>query len=142
MVDVCAIEFCFVDILSCWCAFVVPSHKWMQMMPNKREYREECRELEYRKCESVLQQGVARGVLVALWLGIAASPLLLLVAATMLLGWLSLGDHGLLHYWQPLLLIGGVTGALVGGWLAERVRLRHGLLAFYARLMNNPELNR
>lgn len=46
------------------------------MMPNKREYREECRELEYRKRESVLQQGVARGVQVALWLGIAASPLL------------------------------------------------------------------
>lgn len=112
------------------------------MMPNKREYREECRELEYRKRESVLQQGVAQGVLVALWLGIAASPLLLLVAAIMLLGWLLLGDQELLHYWQPLLLVGGVTGALVGGWLAERVRLRHGLLAFYARLMNNPELNR
>ncbi|MFM5648400.1 hypothetical protein ACET7Q_09340 [Aeromonas veronii] len=112
------------------------------MMPNKRECKEECRELEYREPESVLQQGVARGVLVALWLGIAASPLLLLVAATMLLGWLSLGDQGLLHYWQPLLLVGGVTGALVGGWLAERVRLHHGLLAFYGRLMNNPELNR
>ncbi|HDO1382181.1 TPA: hypothetical protein P2R06_000411 [Aeromonas veronii] len=115
-------------------------------MPNKRECREECREecgeLEHREREGVLQQGVGRGVLVALWLGIAASPLLLLVAATMLLGWLSLGDQGLLHYWQPLLLAGGVTGALVGGWLAERVRLRHGLLAFYARLMNNPELNR
>ncbi|WP_368166420.1 hypothetical protein [Aeromonas sp. R4-1] len=111
-------------------------------MPNKQEYREECRELEYRERESVLQQRVARGVLVALWLGIAASPLLLLVAAIMLLGWLLLGDHGLLHYWQSLLLVGGVTGALVGGWLAERVRLRHGLLAFYARLMNNPELNR
>lgn len=88
----------------------------MQMMPNKRECKEECRELEHRERESVLQQGVARGVLVVLWLGIAASPLLLLVAATMLLGWLSLGDHGLLHYWQPLLLIGGVTGVLVGGW--------------------------
>ncbi|MFM4748499.1 hypothetical protein [Aeromonas veronii] len=112
------------------------------MMPNKRECKEECRELEHRERESVLQQGVARSVLVALWLGIAASPLLLLVAATMLLGWLSLGDQGLLHYWQSLLLVGGVTGALVGGWLAERVRLRHGLLAFYARLMNNPELNR
>ncbi|WP_234879962.1 hypothetical protein [Aeromonas veronii] len=112
------------------------------MMPNKRECKEECRELEYRERESVLQQGVARGVLVALWLGIAASPLLLLVAATMLLGWLSLGDQELLHYWQSLLLVGGVTGALVGGWLAERVRLRHGLLAFYAQLMNNPELNR
>ncbi len=111
-------------------------------MPNKREYRDECRELEYRKRESVLQQGVARGVQVALWLGIAASPLLLLVAAIMLLGWLLLGDQELLHYWQSLLLAGGVTGALVGGWLAERVRLRHGLLAFYARLMNNPELNR
>ncbi|MFM5753254.1 hypothetical protein ACET52_00120 [Aeromonas veronii] len=108
------------------------------MMPNKRECKEECREWEHR----VLQQGVARGVLVTLWLAIAASPLLLLVVATMLLGWLSLGDQGLLHYWQPLLLVGGVTGALVGGWLAERVRLRHGLLAFYARLMNNPELNR
>ncbi|WP_421353922.1 hypothetical protein [Aeromonas veronii] len=112
------------------------------MMPNKRECKEECRELEYRERESVLQQGVGGGVLVALWLGIAASPLLLLVAATMLLGWLSLGDQGLLRYWQPLLLVGGVTGALVGGWLAERVRLHHGLLAFYARLMNNPELNR
>ncbi|MGL5376038.1 MAG: hypothetical protein ACRDA6_16850 [Aeromonas veronii] len=98
--------------------------------------------MEYRKCESVLQQGVARGVQVALWLEIAASPLLLLVAAIMLLGWLLLGDQELLHYWQSLLLAGGVTGALVGGWLAERVRLRHGLLAFYARLMNNPELNR
>ena len=82
-------------------------------MPNKQEYREECRELEYRERESVLQQGVARGVLVALWLGIAASPLLLLVAATMLLGLLSLGDQELLHYWQLLLLVGGVTG--VGG---------------------------
>ncbi|MFQ1996676.1 hypothetical protein [Aeromonas veronii] len=112
------------------------------MMPNKRECKEECRELDHRERESVLQQGVARSVLVALRLGIAASPLLLLVAATMLLGWLSLGDHGLLYYWQPLLLVGGVTGALVGGWLAERVRLRHGLLAFYGRLMNNPELNR
>ncbi|HHQ4893440.1 TPA: hypothetical protein ACSP31_001444 [Aeromonas veronii] len=71
--------------------------------------------MEYRKCESVLQQGVARSVLVALWLGIAASPLLLLVAAIMLLGWLLLGDQELLHYWQPLLLVGGVTGALVGG---------------------------
>ncbi len=111
-------------------------------MPNKRECKEECRELDHRERESVLQQGVARSVLVALRLGIAASPLLLLVAATMLLGWLSLGDHGLLYYWQPLLLVGGVTGALVGGWLAERVRLRHGLLAFYGRLMNNPELNR
>lgn len=111
-------------------------------MPNKRECKEEYRELEYRERESVLQQGVARGVLVALWLGIAASPLLLLVAAIMLLGWLLLGDQGLLHYWQSLLLVSGVTGALVGGWLAERVRLRHGLLAFYARLMNNPELNR
>ena len=77
-----------------------------------------------------------------LWLAIAASPLLLIVAATMLLGWLLLGDQGLLHYWQPLLLVSGGTGALVGGWLAEWVRLRHGLLAFYARLMNNPELNR
>ncbi|MGL6412857.1 hypothetical protein ACSZMN_01655 [Aeromonas veronii] len=112
------------------------------MMPNKQEYREECRELEHRERESVLQQGVGRGVLVALWLGIAASPLLLLVAATMLLGWLSLGDQGLLYYWQQLLLVGGVTGAVAGGWLAERVRLCHGLLAFYARLMNNPELNR
>ncbi|WP_234915767.1 hypothetical protein [Aeromonas veronii] len=112
------------------------------MMPNKRECKEECREWEHRERESVLQQGVARGVLVTLWLAIAASPLLLLVVATMLLGWLSLGDQGLLHYWQPLLLVGGVTGALVGGWLAERVRLRHGLLAFYARLMHNPELNR
>ncbi|MFM4994207.1 hypothetical protein ACEUCK_20090 [Aeromonas veronii] len=112
------------------------------MMPNKRECKEECREWEYRERESVLQQGVARGVQVALWLGIAASPLLLLLAAIMLLGWLLLGDQELLHYWQPLLLVGGVTGALVGGWLAERVRLRHGLLAFYARLMNNPELNR
>ncbi len=111
-------------------------------MPNKREYREECRELEHRERESVLQQGVARGVLVTLWLAIAASPLLLLVAATMLLGWLLLGDQELLHYWQSLLLAGGVTGALVGGWLAERVRLRHGLLTFYVRLMNNPELNR
>ncbi|MFE8711194.1 hypothetical protein [Aeromonas allosaccharophila] len=91
--------------------------------------------MEHRERESVLQQGVGRGVLVALWLGIAASPLLLL-------GWLSLGDQGLLHYWQLLLLVGGVTGAVAGGWLAERVRLRHGLLAFYARLMNNPELNR
>ncbi|MGH1410044.1 MAG: hypothetical protein ACRAUW_11040 [Aeromonas sp.] len=98
--------------------------------------------MEYRERESVLQQGIARGVLVTLWLVIAASPLLLLVAAIMLLGWLLLGDQGLLHYWQSLLLVGGVTGALVGGWLAERVRLRHGLLAFYARLMNNPELNR
>ncbi|WP_421250296.1 hypothetical protein [Aeromonas sp. 600584] len=98
--------------------------------------------MEYRKRESVLQQRVARGGLVTLWLAIAASPLLLLVVATMLLGWLLLGDQGLLHYWQSLLLVGGVTGALVGGWLAERVRLRHGLLAFYARLMNNPELNR
>ncbi|WP_421221507.1 hypothetical protein [Aeromonas sp. 602293] len=112
------------------------------MMPNKRECKEECREWEHREREGVLQQGVARCVLVALWLGIAASPLLLLVAAIMLLGWLLLGDQGLLHYWQSLLLVGGVTGALVGGWLAERVRLRHGLLAFYARLMNNPELNR
>ncbi|WP_239497817.1 hypothetical protein [Aeromonas allosaccharophila] len=98
--------------------------------------------MEHRERESVLQQGVGRGVLAALWLGIAASPLLLLVAVTMLLGWLSLGDLGLLHYWQLLLLVGGVTGAVAGGWLAERVRLRHGLLAFYARLMNNPELNR
>ncbi|WP_254204466.1 hypothetical protein [Aeromonas sp. FDAARGOS 1405] len=98
--------------------------------------------MEHRERESVLQQGVARGVLVTLWLAIAASPLLLLVVATMLLGWLLLGDQELLHYWQPLLLVGGVTGALVGGWLAERVRLRHGLLAFYSRLMNNPELNR
>ncbi|MFQ1747935.1 hypothetical protein [Aeromonas veronii] len=98
--------------------------------------------MEHRERESVLQQGVARGVLVTLWLAIAASPLLLLVVATMLLGWLLLGDQELLHYWQPLLLVGGVTGALVGGWLAERVRLRHGLLAFYAQLMNNPELNR
>ena len=114
----------------------------MQMMPNKRECREECGELEHWERESVLQQGVGRGVLVTLWLGIAASPLLLLVAATMLLGWLSLGDQGLQHYWQPLLLVGGVTGAVAGSWLAERVRLRHGLLAFYARLMNNPELNR
>ncbi|MFM5598267.1 hypothetical protein ACET7H_01200 [Aeromonas veronii] len=72
--------------------------------------------MDHRERESVLQQGVARSVLVALWLGIAASPL--------------------------LLLVGGVTRALVGGWLAERVRLRHVLLAFYARLMNNPELNR
>lgn len=88
------------------------------------------------------KRAATRGVLVALWLGIAASPLLLLVAAIMLLGWLLLGDQGLLHYWQSLLLVGGVTGALVGGWLAERVRLHHGLLAFYARLMNNPELNR
>lgn len=111
-------------------------------MPSKRECKEECRELEHWERESVLQQGVARGVLVTLWLAIAASPLLLLVAAIMLLGWLLLGDQGLLHYWQSLLLVGGVTGALVGGWLAERVRLRHGLLAFYARLMNNPELNR
>lgn len=62
------------------------------------------------------KRAATRGVLVALWLGIAASPL--------------------------LLLVGGGTGALVGGWLAERVRLHHGLLAFYARLMNNPELNR
>lgn len=111
-------------------------------MPNKRECKEECWELEHRERESVQQQGVARSVLVALWLAIAASPLLLLVAAIMLLGWLLLGDQELLHYWQSLLLVGGVTGALVGGWLAERVRLRHGLLAFYARLMNNPELNR
>lgn len=111
-------------------------------MPGKRECRKECRELEYRARESVLQQGVARGVQVTLWLAIAASPLLLLVVATMLLGWLLLGDQGLLHYWQPLLLVGGVTGVVAGGWLAERVRLRHGLLAFYARLMNNPELNR
>lgn len=113
-------------------------------MPGKRECRKECRELEYAERESVLQQGVARGLLVALWLAIAASPLLLLVVATMLLGWLLLGDQGLLHYWQSLLLVGGVTGAVAvaGGWLAERVRLRHGLLAFYARLMNNPELNR
>lgn len=111
-------------------------------MPDKRDYREECRELEYAERESVLQQGVARGLLLALWLAIAASPLLLLVVATMLLGWLLLGDQGLLHYWQSLLLVGGVTGAVAGGWLAERVRLHHGLLAFYARLMNNPELNR
>nr|WP_184232673.1 hypothetical protein [Aeromonas veronii] len=107
-------------------------------MPNKRE----CRALEYQERESVLQQGVARGLLVVFWLAIAASPLLLLVAATMLLGWLLLGDQGLLRYWQVLLLVGGVTGALAGGLLAERVRLRHGLLAFYSRLMNNPELNR
>lgn len=59
----------------------------------------------------------------------------------MLLGWLLLGDQGLLRYWQSLLLVGGVTGVLAGGWLAKRVRLRHGLLAFYARLMNNHELN-
>jgi len=142
LVDVCAIELHFVDICCHQWAFVVLSYKWMQMMPNKREYREECRELEYRECESALQQGVARGLLVALWLAIAASPLLLLVVATMLLGWLLLGDQELLHYWQPLLLVGGVTGAVAGGWLAERVRQRHGLLAFYARLMNNPELNR
>ncbi|WP_234932633.1 hypothetical protein [Aeromonas veronii] len=77
------------------------------MMPNKRECKEECRELEHRERESVLQQGVARSVLVALWLAIAASPLLLLVVATMLLGWLLLGDHGLLHYWQSLLLVVG-----------------------------------
>ncbi|MFB2866053.1 hypothetical protein [Aeromonas sp. MdU4] len=100
------------------------------------------RDVERVESGSALQQGVARSLLVALWLGIAASPLLLLVAATMLLGWLLLGDQGLLHYWQSLLLVGGVTGALAGGWLAERVRIRHGLLAFYARLMNNPELNR
>ncbi|MCS3832246.1 hypothetical protein HNP10_000961 [Aeromonas veronii] len=98
--------------------------------------------MEYQERESVLQQGVARGLLVVFWLAIAASPLLLLVAATMLLGWLLLGDQGLLRYWQVLLLVGGVTGALAGGLLAERVRLRHGLLAFYSRLMNNPELNR
>lgn len=107
-------------------------------MPGKLE----CRDVDRVESGSALQQGVALSLLVALWLGIAASPLLLLVAATMLLGWLSLGDQGLLHYWQPLLLVGGVTGAVAGGWLAERVRLRHGLLAFYARLMNNPELNR
>ena len=108
------------------------------MMPSKLE----CRDVGRVESGSALQQGGALSLLVALWLGIAASPLLLLVAATMLLGWLSLGDQGLLHYWQLLLLVGGVTGAVAGGWLAERVRMRHGLLAFYTRLMNNPELNR
>jgi len=108
------------------------------MMLNKREDRA----LKYTEQDSAMQQGVARGLLVALWLGIAASPLLLLVAATLLMGWLWLGEQGMVDNWLSLLLVGGGTGALAGGWLAEQVRSRHGLLAFYARLMNNPELNR
>lgn len=110
----------------------------MQMMLNKQVSRT----LAYRVREGALQQGVAWGVLVTLWLAIAASPLLLLVAATMLLGWLLLGDQGLLRDWPLLLLAGGMVGALAGCLLAERIRRRHGLLPFYARLLNNPELNR
>ncbi len=62
----------------------------------------------------LVQQGVAKGVLLVLWLAMAACPLLLTMAIAI----------------------------LAGCWLAERVRRNDGLLACYARLMNNPELNR
>ncbi|MEW7865428.1 hypothetical protein AB2J52_07480 [Aeromonas diversa] len=85
---------------------------------------------------------VACTLQITLWLTIAASPLLLILALTLSLGWLWLGQIAWLHYWPWLLLVAGAAGSLAGAWLAERVRRRYGLLAFYARLMNNPELTR
>lgn len=90
----------------------------------------------------LVQQGVAKGVLLALWLAMAACPLLLTMAIAILAGWGWLGDEGLLQHWPRLLLAGGLIGGVAGCWLAERVRRNDGLLACYARLMNNPELNR
>jgi hypothetical protein len=43
---------------------------------------------------------------------------------------------------RTVLLIAGAIGLLPALWLTERVRRRHGVLNFYAMLMNNKELNR
>ncbi|QWL58290.1 hypothetical protein HQ400_08290 [Aeromonas jandaei] len=100
-------------------------------------------ELRHTRDEvTLLQRWVASGLLVTIWLLIAASPLLLVGMTAMMGGWFVLGDEGLLHHWPLLLLAGGVVGALAGCLLAERIRRRYGLLPFYARLLNNPELNR
>ena len=100
-------------------------------------------ELRHTRDEvTLLQRWVASGLLVTIWLLIAASPLLLVGMTAMMGGWFVLGDEGLLHHWSLLLLAGGVVGALAGCFLAERIRRRHGLLPFYARLLNNPKLNR
>lgn len=71
-------------------------------------------ELRHTRDEvTLLQRWVASGLLVTIWLLIAASPLLLVAMTAMMGGWFVLGDEGLLHHWPLLLLAGGVVG---GGW--------------------------
>lgn len=49
---------------------------------------------------TLLQRWVASGLLVTIWLLIAASPLLLVGMTAMMGGWFVLGDEGLLHHWR------------------------------------------
>lgn len=67
----------------------------------------------------LVQQGVAKGVLLVLWLAMAACPLLLTMAIAILAGWSWLGDEGLLQHWPRLLLAGALIGEWpVAGWLS------------------------
>lgn len=85
-----------------------------------------------------MQRIIGSLLAVALWLTVWLSPLLLTMAAGCLLVWAVQGDD----YLRTVLLIAGAIGLLPALWLTERVRRRHGVLNFYAMLMNNRELNR
>ncbi|AXV33884.1 hypothetical protein BFW41_08115 [Aeromonas hydrophila] len=89
-----------------------------------------------------MQRIIGSLLAVALWLTVWLSPLLLTMAVGCLLVWAVQGDDYLVMHLRTVLLIAGAIGLLPALWLTERVRRRHGVLNFYAMLMNNKELNR
>ncbi|AGM44628.1 hypothetical protein [Aeromonas hydrophila] len=89
-----------------------------------------------------MQRIIGSLLAVVLWLTVWLSPLLLTMAAGCLLVWAVQGDDYLVMHLRTVLLIAGAIGLLPALWLTEQVRRRHGVLNFYAMLMNNKELNR
>ena len=88
-----------------------------------------------------MQRIIGSLLAVVLWLTVWLSPLLLTMAAGCMLVWAVQGDDYLVMHFRTVLLIAGAVGLLPSLWLTERVRRRHGVLNFYAMLMNNKELN-
>lgn len=88
-----------------------------------------------------MQRIIGSLLAVILWLTVWLSPLLLTMAAGCLLVWAVQGDDYLVMHFRTVLLTAGAVGLLPALWLTERVRQRHGVLNFYAMLMNNKELN-
>ena len=88
-----------------------------------------------------MQRIIGSLLAVELWLTVWLSPLLLAISAGCMLVWAVQGDDYLVMHFRTVLLTAGAVVLLPALFFIFLVRMRYGVLNFYAMLMNNKELN-